>query len=472
MRHLTSALLGAATIGMAACSVSTGDSASDTTEPPATTGPAPTTGAAATPPPSSASAPSTDGTTAPGTTPTTSSPEPTTTTSSVPVRGVTPDSIKLGIAPIDADAVREQFGVDLGHLPDGTFDAFAQAVNAAGGINGRRVEIAVRPFLPVGTESSEAACRELIEDEQVYAVSGLFLGDNGLCVTETYATPYFALFGLTAERQARSAAPFLSMEGDALGATTQAVIDSGALDGRRVAVFSDSAMAEADVAAHIVEPARAAGLDVVSVAQLPASGDLVQAASDIDLIFQRFQADGADAIVVAAGASVFLPALERTDWEPQLVFTNGQFTGDGGLDGFGLTDYSELDGSIAVSMSLLSDDLAADPLMQECLDTVNEYTGSDYTITDIYPAELQPESREIGMLPGACQLWAMTTTVLEQAGDRLAPDALTAALDDVGTFAVPGYAAADLSSTDWGAVDTVRVWTFDVAQQRFVPQND
>jgi hypothetical protein len=388
------------------------------------------------------------------------------------VRGVTDDTIKLGVALIDFDEVKQKFGVDLGHIPDGFAEALAAQVNEAGGIDGRHVEVVVREFMPVGTDSSEQACRELIEDEQVYAVLGSFLGDSGLCVTETHATPYFAAFGLTDERQQRSHAPFLSVEGDALGASIQKVIDTGVLDGRHVAIYSESDADPQQVTAKVVEPLETAGIDVVSQAQLPASGDAVQAGNDIDTIFQRFQADGADALVSVSGAAVLLPALGRTSWQPQLVFTNGQFTADGGLANLGLTDFSDLDGAVAVSMSLLSDDLVGDQQLADCLDAVNTHTGSDYTIDDIYDPKVKPGSRQIGSVPGLCQVWDMTLAVLEHAGDDLAPAALTASLDSLGPFPLPGYAAAELSSTRWGAVDTVRTWHFDESKQGFVPDTD
>ena len=38
-----------------------------------------------------------------------------------PACGVTDDTIKIGFAFIDVNAVREQFGVDLGNTPDETF---------------------------------------------------------------------------------------------------------------------------------------------------------------------------------------------------------------------------------------------------------------------------------------------------------------------------------------------------------------
>src|SRR5690606_1739022 len=176
--------------------------------------------------------------------------------------------------------------------------------------NGRRIEVVQRPFMPVGNEESEAACRELIEDHQVYAVLGMFLGDNALCVTETYSTPYLANFGLDDQRQARSNAPFVTMEGAVRALARSSVerfLDEGVLDGARVAVYHESAETPEMIEEHVLAPLDAAGVEVVSTAQLPSSGDAVQAATDVDRIIQRFEADGADTLLAVSGAAVILP---------------------------------------------------------------------------------------------------------------------------------------------------------------------
>jgi Periplasmic binding protein len=388
-----------------------------------------------------------------------------------PVRGLTHDTIRLGVAPLDVDRVREQFGVDLGQLPDDVLPALAAATNEAGGINGRQIELVVNPILPVGAEDSERACRELIEDEQVFAVLGTMIGDAPLCVTETYETPYIALWGLSAQRQARSIAPFISMEGETgarLRSGVDQLVEEGTLDAAKVAVYHDSEVPPDSIEADIVEPLEAAGVEVVSTAQLPASGDAVQAGNDIDRIFQRFEADGADTVIAASGAAVFLPALERTSWSPQIVAMNGQFTG-GPLDGLGLTDPAEMDGAIAVIAGTTSEDLVDDPLLVECFDKINAHSDLNLVPEDIYAESERPGSPNMGQVAGACQLWRLAEIVLTAAGDDPSPQSIIDGLADLEDFPLPGYAHASLSAERWGAVEGTRTWHFDVAANRFVP---
>ncbi|HKE76601.1 MAG TPA: ABC transporter substrate-binding protein [Acidimicrobiales bacterium] len=388
-----------------------------------------------------------------------------------PVRGLTDDTIRLGVAPLDVERVREKFGVDLGRLPDEVLPALAAATNEAGGINGRRVELVINPIMPIGAEDSERACRELIEDEHVFAVLGTMIGDAPLCVTETHETPYIALWGLSAARQERSIAPFISLEGET-GARLRSGIDhlvaEGTLDGAKVAVYHESDVPSDSIEAQIVEPLEAAGIDVVSTAQLPASGDAVQAASDIDRIFQRFQSDGADTVIAASGAAVFLPALARTSWSPQIVAMNGQFTG-GPLDGLGLTDPAEMKGAIAAIAGTTSDDLVDDPLLAECFDKINAHSDLHLVPEDIYSESERPGSRNLGQVAGVCQLWQLAEQVLTAAGDDPSPQSIIDGLADLHDFPLTGYAHASLSPEQWGAVEGTRLWHFDVAADRFVP---
>lgn len=408
---------------------------------------------------------------------TTTTPEDDTTTTTAPsepaepARGVTEDTIELGVALIDVDGVRDQFGVDLGTLPEGVVEALAAGTNADGGINGRMIEVVSRPFIPVGNESSTAACRELIEDEEVFAVLGMFLGDNGLCVTETYATPYIAPFGLDAQRQERSEAPFLSVEGE-VGATNVAAVElfheEGLLDDAKVAIYAESTESQ-DMVDEVRGALEDLGVEVVSFAQLPASGDPVQAATDIDRIFQRFQSEGADTLLALSGAAVVLPALERTEWSPQLLFTNGQLTSGDALDGFGLTDPSELEGARAATLSLLSEEIVDDPELAECIDTVNAELGTDFVPEDIFPAEEVPESQEIGQLVGVCQTWDLAVTALEAAGEHPTADSLRAGLEDLDEFSVAGRPNLSLGPDRWGADENVRLWSWDSESLKFAP---
>lgn len=390
-----------------------------------------------------------------------------------PPQGVTDDTITLGAAIIDVDQVREQFGVELGTLPEEVIPALVEAVNADGGINGRTVEVVERRFLPVGNEPSEQVCRELVEDDQVMAVMGSFLSDNALCVTETYGRPYFGGWGLTPERQERSEAPYVTTaanEADSIRESMELLADEGLLDDAKVAVYHEADMSPEFAADYVVAPLEAAGVEVVSVVQrADAAGDQVAAGADLDRILQRFEADGADTLIVAAGLPVMVPALERTEWAPQLIFTNGQIIGAEALEGYGLTDPSELAGAIGAVPGTISDEVAEDPRFLDCIDAINAHSDLDISVDDIYSPDERPGSREMGQLPGLCALWDLTRTVLTAAGDDLSNEGILAGLATLDSFEMQGNPEASLSEERWGAGTPARLWEYHEDRVEFLP---
>jgi ABC-type branched-subunit amino acid transport system substrate-binding protein len=388
--------------------------------------------------------------------------------------GVTKDTIKLGYAAVDFARIKASFGVDAGNAPPEAMQALVDATNEAGGINGRKVELVVRTFLPVGQADAEKACRELIEDEKVFAVLGTFIGDTALCVTETHATPYFGNYGLSPARKARSKAPFIVTGFDDaknLGDGIQLLLDEGALKGRTVAVLSDQERDEASIDELVVAPLEAAGVDVVSKGRRgPTSSDAVQGAAEMDRILQRFHDDGADTVIVTTGLGGVVPAFGRTAYHPKVVFVgNGQIGNAEPLTKWGLTDPASLDGAIGAVFAATSPELAADPLVKRCFRTIDEHSDLDLQPTDVYSAAERPGAKGVALVVQMCELWRVVEKVLAKAGPNPTADSLVAGLDDVGPIPLVLGRTGHLSSTRWNAASGSRLWKYDRSQLRFVP---
>jgi hypothetical protein len=399
------------------------------------------------------------------------------TTTGPPARGVTADTIKLGYAVADLAKVKDLFGVDVGNAPPEAMQALVDATNAAGGINGRQIELVKRQFLPVGEEEAEKACRELIEDEQVFAVLGSFIGDTALCVTETYSTPYFGNFGLSPQRQARSKAPFVVTgldEARNLRDSVQLLLDNGLLAGKKVAVVSDQERDEGSVDELVVGALEAAGVDVVSQARLgPTSTDAVAGGAEIDRVLQRFEADGADVVVAATGVAVVVPAFSRTSYRPQLmVVANGQLASAEPLTKWGVTDPSSIAGAIGAVYNTTASELVVDPMVADCFATIAQYSDLDLVPDDVYSTAERPESKAMAFVTGMCELWPMVVQVLTAAGPSPTPASIVAGLDRVGPVQLLAGNTGSLSSTNWAATTGSRLWNYDESQIRFFPADE
>lgn len=394
-----------------------------------------------------------------------------------PVRGVTDTSIKIGAALIDYAGVKKQFGVDLSNggdpLPKQVVPALLKSVNDSGGVNGRKLEIVSANFIPVGTDSSEQSCRKLIQDEKVFAVVGMYLDSNMLCVTRTNQTTYFSGWGLTSEQQAQARAPYIIAGSSAEQLADDQVskgVAAGVFKGSKVAVYWENEEPDSLIEDHVIAPLKKAGVDVVSQAKLPDSNDQVKAGQDIDRILQRFKADGADQVLFYSGMGVVIPALERSSWHPKVVFVNGQAVGD--LSGFGLKNPDVLKGAVSLMDSTPSSIMEKDPEFLECLDTINANSDLDLKPTDIESPKDRPGSVGASGVPAVCQWFQLMVKVLTAAGAHPSASSIVTGLGKLGDFSLPAIPNASLAPDKWGTGSEVHIWHFDVAKGQFIRDDE
>ena len=94
---------------------------------------------------------------------------------------------------------------------EGAFNVLVDDLNERGGINDRKVQAVFAPINPIGTQPADEACLKLTEDDQVFAITGFFLGDAVLCPLENHDT---AVIGgeMNPERLERATAPWFTLE--------------------------------------------------------------------------------------------------------------------------------------------------------------------------------------------------------------------------------------------------------------------
>ena len=207
--------------------------------------------------------------------------------------GVTDDSIKLGISYVDLKAISDVTTIDHGDY-EAAFNAVIDDLNSRGGINGRTIEPVFAPINPIGTEAAEESCLKLTEDDQVFAITGFFLGDSVLCPLENHDT---AVVGgeMNPERLERATAPWFTLEAgsDIQSDVVRLFADEKLLDGE-LAVFAQSI--DADLMNNTILPLlEELGVEPVSTAILDAPADDINAGlAQTGVIAQRFEAAGAD----------------------------------------------------------------------------------------------------------------------------------------------------------------------------------
>jgi hypothetical protein len=106
--------------------------------------------------------------------------------------GVTASTIKVVFPRPNLGAIGQAVGL-YGSSEDDTLSitAAVDAINAAGGINGRKIDPEIVPFNPLDDASMRADCIQWTQDQHVFAVvdADAWHDDNQLCITQENHTP-------------------------------------------------------------------------------------------------------------------------------------------------------------------------------------------------------------------------------------------------------------------------------------------
>jgi hypothetical protein len=357
-----------------------------------------------------------DGTAGDGTTPST--------VATGPAPGVTEDTIKVGVEYVDLEAIGDIATLDHGDY-EAAYQALFDQINADGGINGRQIEATIVGVNPVGTDSAEAACTQLTEDEQVFVVMGFFSGDAVLCPLETHQT---AVIGgeMTPERLDRAQAPWYSADvgTDLQTEAVRAMADAGELGGT-LAVFggvTEQAFIDDEVLPLLDE----LGIDVAETATTDneANTDLTASNAQVATITQRFDAAGVDQVlVVGQSALAWANGVANTGFRPALRFTSPSSVQAYANDESHDIDF--LDGAVGGNVYGDSENVWQLPAMQDCIQVV-EAAGVPVPEPDSVP----DDSGDV-FLAGmeACNNVALFRQLVEAAGADLNYGSLAAAVD-------------------------------------------
>lgn len=358
-------------------------------------------------------------------------------------RGVTSESIKIGVVGPDLEALAGLVDLDHGSYED-AYRAVIDDVNAAGGVNGRRIEMVYEAFFPIGTEGMDTICARFTQDEEVFAVLGGLLDDGPLCYTELSDT---AFIGSTQNdrRVERSSAPWFTgsrNSDDVVETIIRGFDERGIFDGAAVAVVAavaDKAQVES-VALPVLDEL---GVDVVDVSFIEASAvDTAASEAEAALIAEKQKTAGAEvALAVGGGTPSYAGGLEDSDFRPRLATTTlsslrAYIRDRGGRD------LSILENSVAGNTA---EQLGwwDDPAIQDCISIV-EAAGAP-TILD--PNTRAPEEPEnIVSVAAACRNVALFVAIATAAGPDLTNDSFRAAGEALGDFHVPGFGPAFYSA--------------------------
>jgi Periplasmic binding protein len=343
-----------------------------------------------------------------------------------PAPGVTDDSVTIGVTYVDLASIGEVVNISHGDY-ELAYQALFDDINANGGINGRTIDPVILGINPTQTESADAACVQLTEDDDAFIVIGFFLADAVTCVINTHQT---AVIGgsMNAELLAQAQAPWYTTEAgaDLQSEVIRAMADSGEFDGT-LGVFAgagDDAQMN-DVVLPLLDEL---GVEVTESAVVDAPPDDIAAVNAATgVIAERFDSSGVDQVLTVGQAGLaWASGTESLDYRPQLLLTDPNSILAYAGDAAG-RDLSVLDGAVAGNTYGGAENIYDLPAMQECIGVI-EAAGGD-PIDD--PADLPPDEDGNFIAPfSACNNVALLRALLEAASEDLNYGTLAAGVAD------------------------------------------
>ncbi len=263
----------------------------------------------------------------PAATPTTASSSATTATTELTNLGVgvTPTTVKVGIALVDFKCI-EQFTDSIRLNQQQIYQYFINDVNQHGGIAGKQIVPVYRTYCPIQNSQALALCTTFAEDDKVFAVMGNFVdfsGDAQTCLAKNHNIVLLT-FMLTQAIMNQSPPGLILLPG-----TNPERIDSvlfgllqrqGTLVGKKVAILGETV--SQPVVVSSVEPGlKRLGVQMGSTAILTITGtDTSAAQTQLDSFIERWKSEHVDALFVTGDQVASQQFIEKVRAEmPQVM---------------------------------------------------------------------------------------------------------------------------------------------------------
>jgi ABC-type branched-subunit amino acid transport system substrate-binding protein len=387
--------------------------------------------------------------------------------------GVTADEIKLGIAIVDYDAIAEFVDFARGDQ-EATAQVFVDYINENGGIDGRRIVPVMKKYPPIpGQEPSALSlCTAWTEDEEVFAVLGVFIdfsGEAQLCLTRDHNTIHI---GHELEQPWIDESPGgLMITPDNTKERAVEIIlnlfeEEGTLEGKTVGILADqdSEGRANDVIAPGVE---AAGASLGTTAVLAISGtDTTAAQAQMDGFIANWKSEDVDTVFMAGlnvSAKQFVEKI-KAELPDALLITDAESTAEqaGDLVAAG-TDPNPYEGMLGAIGETPSDRWEnKSELLQQCVDIYEDATGETVLGPDEVTPDANGKTQEVYIaVTDFCGELFMFRTIANKVGTELTTENWQKTVDAFGPIELVTTPIASLCADKYAADDAYRLAEFD-----------
>lgn len=245
-------------------------------------------------------------------------------------RGITPDTIKIGVALTDLDTVsRTGVGASNGTVEERqrVWEALVAHANEQGGAAGRTIEPAIDSFDALDQSAGPQVCRRLAEDRGVFMIFADvgWTSASALCVTRQYGLPnisYDPLDITTFEQSGGLLWTSMASNDRILYNEAMNLHDRGLLKGKKLGLVTSEGVSQAFDRTQ-VPTYKSLGYELAHRSDL--SQDVSTAQSQIPIEVQQMRSKGVDFIIWAGGplySNMWLNQAHRVGYNPTYSFSD------------------------------------------------------------------------------------------------------------------------------------------------------
>jgi branched-chain amino acid transport system substrate-binding protein len=384
-------------------------------------------------------------------------------------RGVTASTIRLvfPISNLTSLSSTEGFAGDIEFGQQAqAINTYVNAINAAGGINGRKIIADIVNFDATSETDMRSLCKQWTEgNPPVFAVLdglGAWTGDDELCITQEGHTPFIGQW-TTVNQWTQLGSPYLWWTGPNQSQILATLVTWGKQSGllgsdKKVAIVAGDRTSDQDALNDYLLPDfAAAGLPKPYVETMPAQvTEQAEISSDAPLIVERLESEGIQSVIPLIPFNAFFPYLlaeNQQKYYPKLLLSDYEDTIEIALGLIPVPFEQALNGQEGITVETLggSDENSItkngvttplpesqggyDPGVQSCYNIWKAHNAP--------PKGKSPFIEEQGPIVGWCQVISLFADAAKLAGPNLTRRSFVEAMASIKNF--PGTYSPVLS---------------------------